>query len=99
MIICNYKVGYRKAESGTDADILCGKKRLKKQFDFKHIEIKKEYDPSLPKVLCIATEIQQIILNLLKNAAQAMSHKTYIHDKPAIKISISQEKEYGYRGN
>jgi signal transduction histidine kinase len=66
---------------------------LKKQFDFKHIEIKKEYNPSLPRVTCIATEIQQTILNLLKNAAQAMSHKTYIHDKPTIKISISQKKE------
>ena len=61
---------------------------LKKQFDFRHIEIKKEYAPSLPNVICIATEIQQVILNLLKNAAQAISYKTYINDKPKIKISI-----------
>jgi signal transduction histidine kinase len=66
---------------------------LKKQFDFRHIEIKRQYDTLLPKVICIATEIQQVILNLLKNAAQAMSHKTYIHEKPTIKISISQENE------
>jgi PAS domain S-box-containing protein len=66
---------------------------LKKQFDFRHIEIKKEYAPLLPKVTCIATEIQQVILNLLKNAAQAMSHKTYINDKPAIKISIFQKHD------
>jgi PAS domain S-box-containing protein len=66
---------------------------LKKQFDFRRIEIKREYSPSLPKVICIATEIQQVILNLLKNAAQAMSHKTYIHEKPEIKISIFQENK------
>jgi PAS domain S-box-containing protein len=66
---------------------------LKKQFDFKHIEINKEYAPSLPKVMCIATEIQQVILNLLKNAAQAMSYKVYFNENPSIKISIYQKKE------
>jgi PAS domain S-box-containing protein len=66
---------------------------LKKQFDFKHIEINKEYAPSLPKVMCIATEIQQVILNLLKNAAQAMSNKVYFNEKPSIKISIYQQKK------
>lgn len=64
---------------------------LKKQFDFRHIEIQKEYSQLLPRVTCIATEIQQVILNILKNAAQAISHKTYIHDKPIIKISIFQK--------
>jgi len=66
---------------------------LKKQFDFRHIEIQKEYSPLLPKLTCIATEIQQVILNILKNAAQAISHKTYIHDKPTIKISIFQKHD------
>ena len=72
---------------------------LKKQFDFRHIEIKREYAPSLPKVICIATEIQQVILNLLKNAAQAISHKTYINDKPIIKISIFQKNDMAISGN
>lgn len=66
---------------------------LKKQFDFRHIEIKKEYAQLLPKVTCIATEIQQVILNILKNAAQAISHITYINDKPIIKISIFQKND------
>ncbi len=66
---------------------------LKKQFDFRHIEIQKEYSQLLPKVTCIATEIQQVILNILKNAAQAISHKTYINDKPIIKISIFQKHD------
>jgi PAS domain S-box-containing protein len=66
---------------------------LKKQFDFRHIEIKKEYSQLLPKVTCNATEIQQVILNILKNAAQAISHKTYINDKPIIHISIFQKHD------
>lgn len=41
--------------------------------DFRHVHIRREYEPSLPPVRCRATEIQQVVLNLLKNAAQAMA--------------------------
>ena len=46
---------------------------LKKQYDFKQIEIVKEYDSGLPPLYCDPTEIEQVILNLIKNAAQAMA--------------------------
>ncbi len=46
---------------------------IKKRFDFKHIEIVREYDPDLPKVSCVETEISQVLLNLLKNAAESMA--------------------------
>ncbi len=46
---------------------------LKKGFDFRHIEILREYPETVPPVQCIDTEIEQVILNLLRNAAQAMS--------------------------
>lgn len=45
---------------------------LKKKFDFRQIKITREYSPDLPPVPCEAIEIQQVILNLLKNAAQAL---------------------------
>ncbi len=45
---------------------------LKKSYDFRHIRIIKEYEPDLPPVLCKGAQIQQVILNLLKNGAQAM---------------------------
>lgn len=45
---------------------------LKKKFDFRQITIKREYTPGLPDVPCEATKIQQVFLNLLKNAAQAI---------------------------
>ena len=46
---------------------------LKKTYDFKKIKIVKEYDPTLPVVLCDRVEIEQVLLNLIKNATYAMS--------------------------
>ncbi|WP_286822463.1 PocR ligand-binding domain-containing protein [Desulfobacter sp. UBA2225] len=45
---------------------------LKKDYDFKKIEIIREYDDNLPAVFCQASKIQQVILNILTNGAQAM---------------------------
>lgn len=45
---------------------------LKKKYDFRHIEIVYDLDPELPKLPCVETKIEQVILNLLKNAAQAI---------------------------
>jgi PAS domain S-box-containing protein len=46
---------------------------LKKKFDFRKITVVREYAPDLPEILCDGNSIQQVILNLLKNAAQAMA--------------------------
>lgn len=46
---------------------------LKKKYDFKQIEIVRDYAPELGYVLCDRTEIEQVFLNLIKNAAQAMA--------------------------
>ncbi|MFP5221049.1 MAG: ATP-binding protein [Acidobacteriota bacterium] len=46
---------------------------LKKQYDFKRIRIVREYGQNLPDIPCTRTEIEQVVLNLLKNAAQAMA--------------------------
>jgi signal transduction histidine kinase len=46
---------------------------LKKKHDFRNIEIVRDYDESLPEVPCIKSEIQQVLLNFLRNAAQALS--------------------------
>jgi len=45
---------------------------LKKQYDFKKIEIIRKYDSNLPAVPCEAAKIQQVILNILRNGAQVM---------------------------
>ncbi len=45
---------------------------LKKKYDFRQIEIERDYDPGLGEVHCDRTQIEQVFLNLIKNAAHAM---------------------------
>lgn len=56
--------------AGNDFDLTEG-------FDFKGLEIQREFDPLLGSVPATANELEQVLLNLLKNAAQA------IHQRPA----------------
>jgi len=46
---------------------------LKKSYDFRKIHMVWECEDNLPKVNCTETEIEQVFLNLLRNAAQAMA--------------------------
>jgi len=46
---------------------------LKKKYDFKQIEIVRDFDPEFETLVCDHTEIEQVLLNVIKNAAQAMS--------------------------
>jgi PAS domain S-box-containing protein len=48
---------------------------LKRKYDFRDIEIVRELAPDLPKVLCDGSQIQQVVLNLVRNAAQEMVRK------------------------
>lgn len=48
---------------------------LSEGFDFKGMLIEREFDPALGKVPCIANEVEQVLLNLLKNAAQAIHQR------------------------
>jgi PAS domain S-box-containing protein len=45
---------------------------VKRRFDFRKIHIEKHFDQDLPPVPCSATQIEQVLMNLLRNAAQAM---------------------------
>lgn len=45
---------------------------LKKKYDFRQITIERHYDQRLGVINCAETEIEQVLLNLLKNAAYAM---------------------------
>ena len=45
---------------------------LTESFDFKAIAIERDFDPQLGPVLATANELEQVLLNLLKNAAQAI---------------------------
>jgi len=46
---------------------------LKKHYDFKRLNVVRDFDADLPLVPCVGTEIEQVLLNLVRNAAQAMA--------------------------
>ncbi|MDM8521870.1 PAS domain S-box protein [Desulfococcaceae bacterium HSG8] len=64
---------------------------LKKHYDFKLIEVKKEYEDNLLPVPCEGGKIQQVLLNILRNGAQAMQDAGT--EKPRFIIRTRVEKE------
>ena len=46
---------------------------LKKKYDIINVTVNKEYDPDLPNISCIPMEIEQVFLNLIKNAVHALA--------------------------
>ena len=70
---------------------------LKKKYDFRHIEIKREYDQSVPKILCERSKIQQVFLNILRNGTEAMwnsKSRTGKPKKPRFILKITAENDY-----
>lgn len=49
---------------------------LKSKFDFRKIEIVREYEKNLPEIPCESSKIQQVILNILRNGAEAMQEES-----------------------
>ncbi len=82
-IVSNMLSFCRKSRSGFTAEDVCelldktlelaeSDYDLKKKFDFKKIKIIKSYETGIPKILCKASEMQQVFFNVLSNGAQAM---------------------------
>jgi PAS domain S-box-containing protein len=65
---------------------------LKKKYDFRGIEIIKDYQ-DMPQVRIVSVEIEQVILNLLKNAAQAMTANPPDR-RPSITFRLRCEDRY-----
>lgn len=65
--------------ASTDYD-LAGK------YDFRHINIIKDLSSSNSIVVCTKTEIEQVLLNFLKNGAYAIFKKEFNSEKPQITI-------------
>ena len=63
---------------------------LKRGYDFKNIRINRHYNEVKP-VFCVRSEIVQVLLNILKNAAQAMAEKMPQNRPPEIDLFILQE--------
>ncbi|GFK92204.1 Sporulation kinase E [Fundidesulfovibrio magnetotacticus] len=67
---------------------------LTKKFDFRNILIEREYAQDLPLVPCTATQLEQVFINLLKNAAQAMSRSPRDGRPPRITLRARGEGEF-----
>lgn len=72
------------ALAGSDYD-------LTKKYDFRKLRIEREYAADLPPIKASATEIEQVFLNLLKNAAQAMAGMTEQGREPTIILRTGLE--------
>jgi signal transduction histidine kinase len=46
---------------------------LKKNYDFRNVVIVRDYDSKVPEVICDANQIEQVLFNLITNAAHAMA--------------------------
>jgi len=74
-------------------DIAYNDYNLKKKYDFRQIEIVKEYQSNLPLMRLTVTEIQQVVFNMLTNSAQAMKTENHPLKKPVITIRSILENE------
>ncbi|WP_291326550.1 PAS domain S-box protein [Desulfovibrio sp. UCD-KL4C] len=67
---------------------------LKKKYDFKTIDIRRDYEQVLPQVNITETEIEQVFLNIFKNAAQAMSEKDFSDERPCLTLRTRKDGKY-----
>jgi PAS domain S-box-containing protein len=65
---------------------------LKKNYDIKKIKFTTDYDQSDPRGYFVETEIEQVFLNIIKNAAQAMAEKVYqAPEEPAVSLRTRRD--------
>ncbi len=69
----------------------------KKKFDFRQIEIVRDYEQDLPEVACEAGKIQQVFFNILRNGVEAMQEETKkgADKKPRFILRLAHEQEAG----
>ena len=64
---------------------------LANEYGFKNISIVRNYQKDVPNVLCDGIELQQVFLNILHNAAQALH--THGIDDPRLYLKIVREDD------
>ena len=64
---------------------------MKKHYDFKQIQIVREYDETTPPVPCESSKIQQVFLNILKNGAEAMAENAGENASPTFVLRVKDD--------
>ncbi|BAY36183.1 two-component sensor histidine kinase [Nostoc sp. NIES-2111] len=80
---------------GIDSTLLIVQHRLQENTSHSLIEVVKEYG-SLPEVMCYAAQMNQVFMNIINNAIDAIEHSQNArkkNKKPQIKISTKLEKQ------
>lgn len=67
---------------------------LKKKFDFKQIRIVKDVAENLETIFCERTKIQQVLFNLVKNSAYALSSNDPDQKPPQISFTAVKKKKF-----
>lgn len=63
----------------------------KKKYDFRRISVQRDYQPHLPKVRAQRNQLEQVFLNLLTNAAQALMNT----NDPQIHLRLYRQGSQG----
>jgi PAS domain S-box-containing protein len=67
---------------------------LKKHYDFRKISIIREYEENLPGIPCEAAKIQQVLLNILRNGAEAMQEADSKEPHFIIRTMCEKEQKF-----
>ena len=78
-------------------DLAASDYNLKKKYDFRAIEIIREFQAGMPKVTCEPSKIRQVILNILRNGAEAMQTtpaRDSGSEQPKFVLRLRYEKDH-----
>ncbi len=64
---------------------------MRKHYDFKRVEIVRQYDAAVQPVPCESSKIQQVLMNILKNGAEAMAEVTDASDPPTFILRVQDD--------
>ena len=67
---------------------------LRKKYDFRQIQIRRDFEEDLPEVACMPTEIEQVLLNLLRNASQAFRAAEELPTAPQIVLRLRRDGRF-----
>ena len=87
-VLVNHDLGTLLDQS---VDLLKTDYDMKKHYDFKRIEIVRQYDTTAPPVPCESSKIQQVFMNILKNGAEAMAEVTDASDPQIFILRVRDD--------